>query len=67
MNAQRLKTINRVELMPNIPLPFQMRDWKALVETMMCKSSLTGVLMETVFVVQVGELWLKDGAAMLLQ
>lgn len=30
MNAQRLKTINRVELMPNIPSPFQMRDWKAL-------------------------------------
>jgi len=30
MNAQCLKTINRVELMPNIPSPFRMRDWKGL-------------------------------------
>ncbi len=28
MNAQCLKTINRVELMPNIPSSSQMRDWK---------------------------------------
>ena len=33
MNMQHLKTINRVELMPNIPSPFQMRDWKALAKT----------------------------------
>ncbi len=28
MNIQFVKTINRVELMPNVPSPFQMRDWK---------------------------------------
>jgi hypothetical protein len=28
MNAQCLKTINRVELIPNVPSPFRMRDWK---------------------------------------
>jgi len=28
MNPQCLKTINRIELMPNVPSLFQMRDWK---------------------------------------
>ena len=28
MNAQCLKTINRVELIPNVPSSFRMRDWK---------------------------------------
>lgn len=28
MNAQCLKTINRVEPMSNVPSPFQMRDWE---------------------------------------
>ncbi|RLE09995.1 hypothetical protein DRJ00_02775 [Candidatus Aerophobetes bacterium] len=32
MNAQPSGSIKRVELMPNIPSPFQMRDWKALSE-----------------------------------
>jgi hypothetical protein len=30
MNPQCLKTINRIELMPNVPSLFQMRDWKGL-------------------------------------
>ena len=30
MNVHCLKTLNRVELMPNVPSPFQMRDWKGL-------------------------------------
>lgn len=28
MNVQCVKTINRVELIPNIPSLFRMRDWK---------------------------------------